>query len=197
MLRLHPDKRARASELVHHSWLDGVLVAGEVQLIRQAEEAELRRRQAEARAQVQSTAAAAEGELGGGGMIQPSLSAHGVSAESRARLVKAEERHWVEEASDADALKPVGDVMNDEPTTPSPSTGGTATLGPGAPSSGMTTAKAGANASGSSGATEKAEKGHQKDTTVTNTNGSGKGHRHAGSKTSVNVRIDTKLGNKK
>jgi len=30
MLCLHPDKRAKASELIHHNWLDGVHVQGEV-----------------------------------------------------------------------------------------------------------------------------------------------------------------------
>lgn len=192
MLRLHPEKRARASELVHHSWLDGVLVAGEVQLIRQAEEAELRRRQAEIQAQN------AEAGVESAGMIQPSLSAHGVSAESRARLVKAEERYLVKEASDADALKPVGEfVSGEEPTTPSPSTGGTATLGPGALSSGMTTSKSGATVSGNSGATDKVEKGHHKDSTASNANGRGAGHRQTGSKSGPGVRIDTKFGNKK
>lgn len=45
MLRLHPDKRAKASELIHHNWLDGVLVQGEVDIIRRAEEEETRRRE--------------------------------------------------------------------------------------------------------------------------------------------------------
>lgn len=40
MLRLHPEKRAKASELVHHNWLDGVMVQGEVDVIRRAEEEE-------------------------------------------------------------------------------------------------------------------------------------------------------------
>ena len=44
MLRLHPDKRAKASDLVHHNWLDGVLVQGEIDVIRHAEEDEARRR---------------------------------------------------------------------------------------------------------------------------------------------------------
>jgi hypothetical protein len=46
MLRLHPDKRAKASDLVHHNWLDGVLVRGDV--IRRAEGDEARRRRREA-----------------------------------------------------------------------------------------------------------------------------------------------------
>jgi serine/threonine-protein kinase SRPK3 len=41
MLRLHPDKRAKASELVHHNWLDGVVVQGELDVIRRAERDEM------------------------------------------------------------------------------------------------------------------------------------------------------------
>lgn len=44
MLRLHPDKRARASELIHHAWLDGVVVQGEIDVIRRAEDDERRRK---------------------------------------------------------------------------------------------------------------------------------------------------------
>ena len=51
MLRLHPDERAKASELIHHSWLDGVVVQGEIDVIRRAEEEEL----------------AADGDAGGAG----------------------------------------------------------------------------------------------------------------------------------
>ncbi|KAF5386575.1 hypothetical protein D9615_002145 [Tricholomella constricta] len=44
MLRLHPDKRAKATDLIHHRWLDGVVVQGEIDVIRRAEleEVELR-----------------------------------------------------------------------------------------------------------------------------------------------------------
>jgi serine/threonine-protein kinase SRPK3 len=45
MLRLNPEKRAGASELVHHRWLDGTVVQGEIDVIRRAEEEEARRRQ--------------------------------------------------------------------------------------------------------------------------------------------------------
>ena len=31
MLRLHPDRRASAKELLAHSWLDGVIVQGEIE----------------------------------------------------------------------------------------------------------------------------------------------------------------------
>ncbi|KAF8179626.1 CMGC/SRPK protein kinase [Pholiota molesta] len=37
MLRLHPDKRAKASELTHHNWLEGIVVQGEIDVIRRAE----------------------------------------------------------------------------------------------------------------------------------------------------------------
>ena len=45
MVRLHPEKRAGAGELVHHRWLDGTVVQGEIDVIRRAEEEEARRRQ--------------------------------------------------------------------------------------------------------------------------------------------------------
>jgi serine/threonine-protein kinase SRPK3 len=48
MLRLHPNKHAKASDLVHHNWLDGVLVQGEIDIIRRAEQEEARRKQREA-----------------------------------------------------------------------------------------------------------------------------------------------------
>lgn len=44
MLRLVPEKRAKASELIHHAWLDGVVVQGDIDIIRRAEEDDARRR---------------------------------------------------------------------------------------------------------------------------------------------------------
>jgi len=44
MLRLNPEKRAGAGELVHHRWLDGIVTQGEIDVIRRAEEEEARRR---------------------------------------------------------------------------------------------------------------------------------------------------------
>jgi serine/threonine protein kinase len=44
MVRLNPEKRAGAGELVHHRWLDGIVVQGEIDIIRRAEEEEARRR---------------------------------------------------------------------------------------------------------------------------------------------------------
>ncbi|KAF8839081.1 kinase-like protein [Paxillus ammoniavirescens] len=44
MIRLFPDRRAKASELVHHQWLEGIVVQGEIDVIRRAEEEEAARR---------------------------------------------------------------------------------------------------------------------------------------------------------
>ncbi|KAF9557569.1 kinase-like protein [Agrocybe pediades] len=44
MLRLHPDKRAKASELMHHVWLDGIVVQGEIDVIRRMEMDEAQKR---------------------------------------------------------------------------------------------------------------------------------------------------------
>jgi serine/threonine-protein kinase SRPK3 len=45
MLRLHPDRRAKASELIHHNFLEGIVVQGEIDVIRrmELEEAEKRK----------------------------------------------------------------------------------------------------------------------------------------------------------
>ncbi|KAK0445352.1 kinase-like protein [Armillaria solidipes] len=40
MLRLHPEKRAKAGDLIYHNWLEGVVVQGERDVIRRAEEEE-------------------------------------------------------------------------------------------------------------------------------------------------------------
>lgn len=45
MLRLHPDKRAKAGEMKDHAWLDGVVVQGEIDVIRRAEEDERRKKE--------------------------------------------------------------------------------------------------------------------------------------------------------
>ena len=102
MMRLQPDKRAKASELVHHTWLDGIVVQGEIDLIRRAEEQELLLREAERKR--------ASGKTGGS-----------MGSESLAILALAEERHHMEEMIDADALKPVGEVLqvdDQEPQKP-------------------------------------------------------------------------------
>lgn len=104
MLRLHPDKRAKASELVHHAWLDGVIVQGEIDLIRRAEEEELLRREAERQV------GGADNSAGIGAVgLQSAVS---IGSVGRMRLAHAEERHQLESQQDADALKPVGDIAD-------------------------------------------------------------------------------------
>lgn len=44
MLRLHPEKRAKAGELMHHNWLESVVVQGEIDVIRRAELEDARRK---------------------------------------------------------------------------------------------------------------------------------------------------------
>lgn len=83
MLRLHPDKRAKASDLVHHNWLDGILVQGEIDVIRRAEEDEARKKRREA---------AGVDAMGGGGMSP--------NSSLKAAL----------DQSEADAMKPVDDI---------------------------------------------------------------------------------------
>ncbi|KAI0344937.1 kinase-like protein [Trametopsis cervina] len=86
MLRLIPEKRAKASELIHHAWLDGVVVQGEVDIIRRAEEEDARRREA------LPTAPAKNGAT---------------LAEAQAQAAKHLQQ---EEATEADAMKPVDEL---------------------------------------------------------------------------------------
>ncbi len=44
MLRLHPDRRAKASDLIHHNLLDGIVVQGEIDVIRRMEQEEAEKR---------------------------------------------------------------------------------------------------------------------------------------------------------
>jgi serine/threonine-protein kinase SRPK3 len=44
MLRLHPEKRAKSGEMKDHAWLDGIVVQGEIDVIRRAEEDERKKR---------------------------------------------------------------------------------------------------------------------------------------------------------
>lgn len=80
MLRLIPEKRAKASELMHHAWLEGVVVQGEIDVIRRAEEEDARRREATASKPVNIS------------------------------LAKAAKHLEAEEEAEADAMKPVDDI---------------------------------------------------------------------------------------
>lgn len=44
LLRLNPDKRAKAGEMKDHTWLDSIVVQGEIYVIRRAEEDDRRRK---------------------------------------------------------------------------------------------------------------------------------------------------------
>ncbi|KAJ7049702.1 kinase-like domain-containing protein [Mycena amicta] len=100
MLRMHPDKRARAGELVHHAWLEGVVVQGEIDVIRRAEREEVKSKGKAATA-VESEDAAAEFAL------ETAVAA--TRPEARAHETREEKMKRTQ--SEADALKPVEESM--------------------------------------------------------------------------------------
>lgn len=96
MLALNSEKRAKATDLVHHRWLDGIIVQGEIDVIRRAEEEEAARK-----------------------AVAASLSG------SRQSTSRERKRASNLTASEADAMKPVGEVdptgevtENEEETAP-------------------------------------------------------------------------------
>jgi len=44
MLRLNPEKRSKAGEMTHHAWFEGIVVQGELDVIRRAEEDEQKKK---------------------------------------------------------------------------------------------------------------------------------------------------------
>ena len=99
MLRLNPDKRAKASELIHHAWLDGIVVQGEIDIIRRAEDEEQRKK----RLAQEATAA----------QTQPQTQSQGGKENVPIAV----------EAADADAMKPVDENGGTgEPPGPRPAT---------------------------------------------------------------------------
>jgi serine/threonine-protein kinase SRPK3 len=108
MLRLHPDKRAKASELIHHNWLDGIAVQGEIDVIRRAEDDEM---------QKGMSTGVVDGAIVASG-IKPGAFGHGADGRKHQRKVS------VLEQSEADAMKPVDDIVAlsgdvDKPSPPS------------------------------------------------------------------------------
>lgn len=103
MLRLHPDKRAKASDLVHHNWLDGVVVQGEIDVIRRAEESEKIRRDTSAPETTSSAPNGTSSEVTS--MEDPQSTLGGVATTSRQK-----KRLSALTQSEADAMKPVGEV---------------------------------------------------------------------------------------
>lgn len=100
MLRLHPDKRAKASELVHHNFLEGIMVQGEIDVIRrmELEEADNRKRLHEA----------AQANTAGGRAEHSRSRSRGKNKESQDH-----ERERVDalDQSERDAMKPVEDSV--------------------------------------------------------------------------------------
>jgi len=97
MLRMHPDKRAKAGELVHHTWLEGIAVQGEIDVIRRAEREE---------ANAAGFASPASAALG---MVAAGFAAEAVVAAARpeAQAHETQEEKMKRTQSEADALKPV------------------------------------------------------------------------------------------
>ncbi|PFH53511.1 hypothetical protein AMATHDRAFT_137398 [Amanita thiersii Skay4041] len=85
MLHLNPEKRAKAADLVHHSWLDGIVVQGEIDIIRRAEEEDAARK-----------------------ALATSMSM--ASGSSIANANKERKRLSGLSANEVDAMKPVGEV---------------------------------------------------------------------------------------
>ncbi|KAJ6507201.1 kinase-like protein [Mycena vitilis] len=100
MLRLHPDKRAKASDLVHHNWLDAVVVQGELDVIRRAERDEMNNAAGLPPATDPAMVLAVAG-----------LAAEAaIAAAARPAAHETKEEKLQRTQSEADALKPVEDL---------------------------------------------------------------------------------------
>ncbi|KAL0947838.1 hypothetical protein HGRIS_013900 [Hohenbuehelia grisea] len=102
MLRLHPDKRAKASDLVHHMWIEGVAVQGERDVVRRAEEDTRLRREVQ--------------EAGKGAVLAVEASGSGATAPidtSETSDIKGKRRLSSTAQAEVDAMKPVGEVARD------------------------------------------------------------------------------------
>ncbi|KAG6915029.1 hypothetical protein DXG01_013841 [Tephrocybe rancida] len=145
MLRLHPDKRARASELVCHRWLDGIVVQGEIDVIRRAE-----REEREGRLEVIPDVVREGRELSGSRSRERDRERKRTSSEGAALT-----------QSEVDAMKPVDESLSPAEGSVSPSRaqqlqtpGGTGTVRLGNPPtpSASAGAKENVNARSNSGA---------------------------------------------
>lgn len=112
MLRLHPDKRGKAADLVHHNWLDGIVVQGEIDVIRRAEEIEKSRKNILASGgAVASGSTTADDFSNGATTAGPSGEV--VEVSSTLMSSKGKKRLSGLTQSDLDAMKPVGEVEDD------------------------------------------------------------------------------------
>jgi len=101
MLRVLPEKRANSSELVHHSWFDGIIVQGEIDQILAAESKDRMAR--EAAASVSATQRSEMRKRKGDGELDD-------QAFKREKDLKLQKEAALRAAHDADALKPVDEV---------------------------------------------------------------------------------------
>ena len=109
MLRIHPERRAKAAELVHHNFLDGVVVQGEVDVIRRLEIEEAERRKAVGARAVGAGAGAVGARGQENGMV--------VVVDDTDKVVKEKEVQGevpVLDQSVQDAMKPVDSDGSDE-----------------------------------------------------------------------------------
>ncbi|KAG8740161.1 serine/threonine protein kinase, CMGC group [Ceratobasidium sp. 414] len=72
MMRLNPEKRTRATDMVNHAWLDGIVVQGEIDLILAAEAADRKERgRSDSRALGRGTPSGSKSKSGSKGGSQP------------------------------------------------------------------------------------------------------------------------------
>ncbi|KAK7679630.1 hypothetical protein QCA50_017342 [Cerrena zonata] len=114
MLRLNPEKRAKAADLIHHKWLEGVVVQGEIDVIRRMEDEERRRK---------GGAPSTDGSKSSSSKERNSDKSQG---KGKGKATELDMRD-----SESDAMKPV----EDEISSPTTLEGGVPKLGTPAPSS--------------------------------------------------------------
>lgn len=106
MMRLNPEKRARAADMVNHAWLEGIVVQGEIDLILMAEAAERKERG-------RSGSRAGGSQRTASGSTSKSKSKSGSKGGSQRRPSGPRDLKYVQamnEASVADAMRPVDEA---------------------------------------------------------------------------------------
>ncbi|KAF8610737.1 kinase-like protein [Ceratobasidium sp. AG-I] len=106
MMRLNPEKRARAADMVNHVWLEGIVVQGEIDLILMAEAAERKERG-------RSGSRAGGSQRTASGSTSKSKSKSGSKGGSQRRPSGPRDLKYVQalnEASVADAMRPVDEA---------------------------------------------------------------------------------------
>ena len=103
MLRLNPDKRAKAADLAQHVWLEGVVVQGEIDVIRRLELEDGRRRTEEQGRRLAREAKQEEER-------RRSRSGGSVKGKTSENVESRREREALEQ-SERDAMKPVDESV--------------------------------------------------------------------------------------